>query len=348
MRPVASIIALLICAGCHVQAPVPTGLRASGAAQVDVRIDVRARVRVRAEPQYQPPPPPEVRPTPVPLEGAAVVEFFGVPLEGAQDVIFLLDRSGSMTEPVQGRIAALLDSPPAGIVPPEGDAPHDVPVHAPVEPYDAPLHAPPPSDPSDADVHAPTEPLPHAREDAAADPADAPADASDDAGLAATSPPMDASTAAPDERAIAPAAPRKRKIDVARRELIEALTQLPEGTRLNVLFFSDWLEVYSPGLFPLEESHRDEMIRFVERIEPRGPTALATAMRAAFLMGARHIVLLSDGLGNRGGGLEETLRDAREAMRGGVRIDTIGIGPDHDRRLLRALAEESGGLYQAF
>lgn len=110
MRFLAPIVALLICAGCHVRAPVPPGVRVSGTAQVDVRVDVRARVRVRAEPECQPPPPPEERPEPVPLEGATVVEFFGVPLEGAQDAVFLLDRSGSMKEPPQGRIAALSDS----------------------------------------------------------------------------------------------------------------------------------------------------------------------------------------------------------------------------------------------
>jgi hypothetical protein len=58
------------------------------------------------------------------------------------------------------------------------------------------------------------------------------------------------------------------------------------------------------------------------------------------------VVLLSDGLGNVGGSSEDVLRDAREAMRGGVRIDAIGFGAGHDARLLQALASESGGLYQ--
>jgi hypothetical protein len=70
-------------------------------------------------------------------------------------------------------------------------------------------------------------------------------------------------------------------------------------------------------------------------------------MRTAFLMNARRIVLLSDGLGNVGGGAYAVLRDAREAMRGGVRIDTIGLGYGQDYDLLRSLAHESGGLYQA-
>ena len=71
-------------------------------------------------------------------------------------------------------------------------------------------------------------------------------------------------------------------------------------------------------------------------------------MRTAFLMNARQIVLLSDGLGNIGGDSRALLRDAREAMRSGVRIDTIGLGKDQDAALLETLAVESGGLYQAF
>jgi hypothetical protein len=38
--------------------------------------------------------------------------------------------------------------------------------------------------------------------------------------------------------------------------------------------------------------------------------------------------------------------DHQPAMRGGVRVDTIGIGKSQDAALLQALAGESGGLYQ--
>jgi hypothetical protein len=328
MRLLSPIVALLLCAGCHVRAPLP-GVRVSGAgkADADVRVDVRAHARVRAKPSYQPPPPPppEARPKPVPLEGSAVVEFFGVPLEGAQDVVFLLDRSGSMLEPAMGRIAQLSAQAPQPLPPPPPpDA--NFPEEAPSE--TAALIAGP-----EGDVDAPDEPEPQPED---LPPPDATMDAQADA-------PVEPATAAPEPQPTTP-----RKIDVARRELNEALAQLPAGTRLNVIFFSNWLEAYAPGLTPLDEDNRQDMIHFVDGTEPRGPTALATAMRAAFMMGARHVVLLSDGLGNMGGGSEETLRDAREAMRGGVRIDTIGIGPDQDRPLLRALANESGGLYQAF
>ena len=71
-------------------------------------------------------------------------------------------------------------------------------------------------------------------------------------------------------------------------------------------------------------------------------------MRMAFLTNAQRIVLLSDGLGNIGGDGDDIMREVSEARRGGVRIDTIGIGPAQDAKLLTALAAETGGLYQRF
>lgn len=207
-----------------------------------VKISLNATVRAEAQPV-------------VPMQGAQVVEFFGIPLDDADDIVFVLDRSGSMNELAQANIAQL-------------QAPDGTMQQAP------------------------------------------------------------------------------RKIDIAHAELAEALERLAAGTRTNVLFFNNTLEAFAPALVPLEESKRDGFVVFVRGTVPSGGTALAPAMRTAFLMNARRIVLLSDGLGNIGGDARAVLRDAREAMLGGVRIDTIGIGSKQDAWLLGALAAESGGLYQ--
>lgn len=251
MRALSIVSLLLVGVGCGVKVPHHPGL------PVSIDATIRADARVRSEARIQ---------IAVPLEGSAVVEFFGIPLEGAQDVVFVLDRSGSMSQPAQGGVARLGAGP-------------------------APQPQPEPG---------------------------------------ATEPP--------------PAAPRK--IDVAHAELVDALERLPAGTRMNVLFFNSTLEAYAPGLAPLQDADREGLVGFVQDTVPLGSTALAPAMRTAFLMNARRIVLLSDGLGNVGGDAQSLLRDAREAMRGGVRIDTIGLGKDQDASLLRALATESGGIYQ--
>ncbi len=137
----------------------------------------------------------------------------------------------------------------------------------------------------------------------------------------------------------------RTKLEVAQAELVDALKRLPPGTRLNVIFFDHNLEGYGSGLFALDENMRADLVTYVEEQQPGGATALGPAMRTAFMMSAKRVVLLSDGLGNVGGGAREVLRDAREAMRGGVRIDAIGIGYQ-DASLLESLANESGGLYQ--
>lgn len=239
-------VLLVVEAGCAVRVPAPPALT------ISVKADVR--VKARAEQQVAPP-------VPVALEGAAVVEFFGIPLEGAQDVVFVLDQSGSMREPAQGQIAALGTGSPA-------------------------------SQPS--------------------------------------TPP-----------------PAPQKLDVAKKELIAALERLPAETRVNIVFFNDSLEAFATTMAPLEDSARQAAVTFVMERTASGSTALATALRAAFVMNARRVVLLSDGRGNVGGDSRSILRDAREAIRGGVRIDAIGIGKDQDAKLLQTLTRESGGIYQA-
>lgn len=218
-------------------------------ASLSARIDVPA------------PPPAPPKPA-VALHGAEVVEFFGVPLDDAHDVLFVLDISGSMNANATGVLAT---------VPTSKD-----------EPQPADPNAPPPI---------PT------------------------------------------------------KMDVARAELLAALEHLPDTTRANVIFFADGLLAYAAGSVEVG-AERARLVQFVENAGANGATALAPALRAAFLQNVPRVVLLSDGHGNVGGDDYDVLRDAREAMRGGVRIDAIGIG-DHDRALMQALANESGGLYQS-
>lgn len=214
----------------------------------------------------------------VEVQNAPVPEFFGIPLDHAADVVFVLDVSGSMDSGASGRLSQYQTPPP-----------------------------PPPAEPQQAaDSQQPAAPPP------------------------------------------APSPMRPKKIDVAKAELIDALRKLPPGTRVNVIFFNSDLTALAADVVPLDEDGRAGMIHFIGGVRARGSTALAPAMRAAFLMNSQRVVLLSDGLGNVGGGSDSVLRDAREAMRGGVRIDAIGLGSGQDGSLLSTLAGESGGLYQAF
>lgn len=233
MRIVLLIAILIASAGCRgsVQFRPPS---------LELRGSTAVRVEARAS-------------APVPLDGSAAVEFFGVPLEGATDVVFVLDRSGSMAEAARGQIAEIKKRTETEMA---------------------------------------------------------------------------------------------SKLEVAQEELADALAQLPDGIRVNVILFNDGLQAVAPAMTSLEPDVRERVLGFVRASSAYGDTALVPAMRTAFLMNPRRIVLLSDGLGNVGGDSDNLLRDAREAVRGGVRIDTIGIGPAQDSELLQSLASVSGGLYQ--
>ncbi len=284
-----SLLSLVVFAGCAVRLPRP------GEIAIAVKATTRVEARVQVAPEAA---------VLVPVQNAPVVEFFGVPLDGAQDVVFVLDCSGSMANLAQGRLAQIHVANPSP--PPPMPVPASPPPPPPPGPYEPPSAPPPPVSP----------------------------------------PPVGTQ---PDSTVqAAPAAPPQlRKIDVAQSELVDALERLPAGTRMNVIFFNSELEAFAPGMVALDDAGRVNLITFVRETAPTGSTALAPAMRTAFMMNARRVVLLSDGLGNVGGNAAAVLRDAREAMRGGVRIDTIGVGNGQDGSLLSALAGESGGLYQA-
>jgi Mg-chelatase subunit ChlD len=251
MRPSSLILLVAVAAGCNVRVPRGLGLPIAATATVRASVEVKAPEPVVA------------------IQGAAVPEFFGIPLDGAQDIVFALDVSGSMGDPASGRAAQIAIAPP-------------------------------------------------------------------------TTPPAPPPPGAPPPPAVVP-----KKIEVAKAELVEALQRLPAGTRVDVVFFDHDVGAFAADLVALDDATRANLIAYVGASDAEGSTALAPAMRAAFVMNAKRVVLLSDGLGNVGGGADAVLRDAREAISGGVRIDTVGLGTGQDAALLSTLANESGGLYQA-
>lgn len=339
MRRVLIISLLVLLSGCAVPVRAPIDVRVTVKAKGKLRVPAPSAAGAEAE-VYLPPPP-----APVALEGAPVPEFFGIPLDDAQDIVFVLDVSGSMEEPASGRIAELSVLPPAAShpdgppPPPPGSGPGAPPSGAEPGP---PADAYGPGDPCAARDYQPE--LPYEGDPCAPFEPYGPGDPRSIGGYDE----RPAGELGPEYPADEPAAPLvPRKIDVARAELVHAIERLEPGTRMNVLFFNNRLEAMAATIVGLDEPGRDALVHFVLSTEPYGPTALAPALRTALSMNPRRLVLLSDGLGNVGGDASAVLRDAREAMLGGVRIDTIGIGQAQDDRLLRALAEESGGLYQA-
>jgi len=197
------------------------------------------------------------------------VSFFGVPLDGAQDVVFVLDRSGSM-----GLVSAGFSGRAAGM--------------------------------------------------------------SEGAALATSLGGSLVNSVA--------GGPLPSKLEAAKSELIGTLRAMPDGTRFNIIWFDDELKALAPHLVILEPGTRAGVEAFIRGIDTGGSTAAVPALELAYSIGARRIVLLSDGLANTGGGGDALLARARGEMRRGVRFDTVGLGIDQDAGLLQTLARESGGV----
>jgi hypothetical protein len=325
------LVALLLVSACSFRVPRGIPVRVSGS------IDVRVQGQVRADTVL------------VPLQGAPVAEFFGIPLADVKEVLFVLDISGSMADRAEGQLALIPPPPPpnAAEPPPPGD---DVNAPAGSQPWNAP---PPTGPPSGSPPSAPPQmgPPPNATSPNAPPPTAPPPNATSPnapppapMGYPPGYPPP--SSAAPPASSGGVAFTAPTKLEVAQSELIEALARLPVGTRLNILVFNDEVDAYAPTTVVIDEARRADLVGFVREMRAVGATALQPALRLAFLLNAPRIVLLSDGLGNVGLGTDEILRDTREAVRGGVRIDAIGIGRGHDAKLLTTLATETGGLYQ--
>ena len=116
----AALVLALI--ACKVPVPQPPKLTIALKPREQVQAPPTVEVAVAAETYVEAAPPAPALPVTVPppasvpvaLEGAAIVEFFGIPLDGTHDVVFVLDRSGSMEELALGQIAQLVNPAPLG------------------------------------------------------------------------------------------------------------------------------------------------------------------------------------------------------------------------------------------
>lgn len=142
-------------------------------------------------------------------------------------------------------------------------------------------------------------------------------------------------------RADAPGTP-PTKLEAATGELADALRALPDGTRFNVVFFDEGVRALGPAMMTLDARSRRVALDFIRGVEPGQLSAAAPALREAYRLGARRVVLLSDGYSR--GDSRALLAEARAPISRGLRFDTVGLGVDADATLLFDLAEASGGI----
>jgi hypothetical protein len=146
------------------------------------------------------------------------------------------------------------------------------------------------------------------------------------------------------------------KIDTVKQELKALLAGLPDGTRVNLIFFSDAIEAFSSSTRALDARTRKEAGDFIDRQRPAGPTNLHDALdRALGLVGSSEsgayrddgvdtIYVLSDGEPTEGkiadGELLVRHVTRRNRFLRGV-IHAIAVGDAE--KVLSKLAEANGG-----
>ncbi|MCE9638363.1 MAG: VWA domain-containing protein [Planctomycetes bacterium] len=149
------------------------------------------------------------------------------------------------------------------------------------------------------------------------------------------------------------------KIDVARRELQQAIRNLPDGASFNVIGYGTNTKTYAAKLVAATADERNKGCTWVEKLDLEGSTNLGGALIEAFqsLAGgpnakdieiADTLVVLTDGVPNCGpiAKPDDVLNEIRRLnSRKSVKIHTVYLGSEGDAAFMKALATQNGGQF---
>lgn len=133
------------------------------------------------------------------------------------------------------------------------------------------------------------------------------------------------------------------KIGRAKESVLRFISLMAEDDRASLLTFSDKVE----GLESLTRD-RDDLAKAVRAIQPGGHTALYDAIASGVatvrgVPGRRVVIVLSDGIANRGAlDIKQAIESATKAY---VSVYIIGLGEDVRTARLERIAHETGGSY---
>ena len=143
------------------------------------------------------------------------------------------------------------------------------------------------------------------------------------------------------------------KIELARTAARQAIDLLRSDDRFAVVVYDTVVDLVA-GSSPATTEARRHAIEALARTDARGGTDLS----GGWLRGCEQVglalsddaigrcLLLTDGLANHGiTDRDELIRHAEELRLRGVSTSTFGVGADFDERLLRGIADHSGGRF---
>ncbi len=141
-----------------------------------------------------------------------------------------------------------------------------------------------------------------------------------------------------------------KKLDYAVRAGKEVVRLLTPADNLAVVDYDDKVRVLST-LAPVKD--KQALNRLLDALEPGGYTNLSGGLEAGIkqlqrkrIEGVNRVILLSDGLANRGvTDAKGVARIGASAADKGITISTMGLGLDYDETMMQTLAQRGGGQY---
>jgi len=144
-----------------------------------------------------------------------------------------------------------------------------------------------------------------------------------------------------------------RKIEDARRAVLELLSSLSAEDRFALITYSDGVHIAS-GLSNVTAANRVSIASAVDTIWAGGGTNLGAGLQAGIDMlispghhtNAAKLILISDGLANKGLTDVKALSDiAAVAVEKEFAVSTVGVGIDFNEHLMTAIADRGTGSY---
>jgi Ca-activated chloride channel homolog len=142
------------------------------------------------------------------------------------------------------------------------------------------------------------------------------------------------------------------RLELVKRSLIQLVDELDDDDVVSIVTFSDDASLV---LEPTSAGDEDTIVRAIRRLETQGSTDVEAGLRLGYQQanraydaeGINRVILLSDGIANRGltdpDGLARQLRDDADE---GINLITVGVGlGGFNDVLMEQLANQGDGFY---
>ena len=144
-----------------------------------------------------------------------------------------------------------------------------------------------------------------------------------------------------------------RKINDARRAVLQLLTDLTARDRLALVTYSDGVQI-AADLLNVTDDNRKRLAAAVNSVLVGGGTNLGAGLQAGINIlnssirnsNSAKVILISDGLANKGVTDIYALGNmAALAVENEFAVSTVGVGADYNEHLMTAIADQGTGTY---